>query len=161
MKDPASKSEKPISAVKTAVTPNEVADILKTAGYRANVVEHQQFPQVQSAAQGLGFFVGFGNSAPGEEGTYVDFSFHCWITLQGEFAAQTIDSWNQTRRFARLYRQGQLLILTMDVMVAGGVTDAFLLAQTELWDRVIRDFIRHLQQPPQAVAPNATDEKSV
>jgi hypothetical protein len=50
-------------------------------------------------------------------------------------------------RFARLFRQDAFLVLTMDVVLAGGVTDDYLCAQCELWDRVIRDFILHLRNP--------------
>jgi hypothetical protein len=136
-----------------STTPTAIAEILKASGYRANVVEHERYPQVQSAAQGLGFFVGFGN--PAASGGYSDFSFHCWITIQGELPPHLIDGWNQNKRFARLYRQGQLLILTMDVIVAGGVAPSHLRAQIELWDRVIHDFMRHLKQPAPAAAAGA------
>ncbi len=133
------------SAVKVSISPADIVEALKSAGYRANLVEQGQVPQVQSAAQGLGFFVGFGNPAPSGARGYLDFSFQCWITIQGELAAGLIESWNQGKRFARMYRQEQLLVLTMDVLVAGGVTSAFLRAQVELWDHVIHDFIRHLK----------------
>jgi hypothetical protein len=52
-------------------------------------------------------------------------------------------------RFARLSRQGEHLVLSMDVVVAGGVTENHLVAQCELWDRVIRDFIMFLRKPVQ------------
>lgn len=129
-----------------AVTPEEIAEALRKTGYRANLVMHERFPQVQSAAQGLGFFVGFGNPAKDRPDAYVDYSFHCWITIQGELAPGLIEGWNQNKRFARLFRQGQLLVLTMDVLVAGGVTASFHCAQVEVWDRVVHDFIRHLKQ---------------
>jgi len=132
--------------LKTSVKPADVAEALKKTGYRASLVEHERFPQVQSAAQGLGFFIGFGNAAVTDSASYIDYSFHCWITIQGDLPAGLIDGWNQSKRFARMYRQGQLLILTMDVLVSGGVTENFLCAQVELWDRIIHDFIRHLKQ---------------
>ncbi|HSW12134.1 MAG TPA: YbjN domain-containing protein [Solimonas sp.] len=132
------------------VTPADIADILRKAGYRATVVEHDKFPQVQSAAQGLGFFISFGNGVPGSAGTYVDFSYHCWISIQGELPEGLIETWNQSRRFARLFRQGQLLVLTMDVVVAGGVSEPYLAAQAELWDRVIHDFLHHVKRPAAA-----------
>ena len=143
------------NTVITAITPSIIAEILKATGYRANVVERDGVQQVQSAAQGLGFFLGFGNAVPNASAQYVDFSFHCWITIQDELPAGLVESWNQSMRFARLFRQQQLLVLTMDVMVAGGVTEAFLCAQCELWDRVIADFIRHIKRPVAAAAAAA------
>lgn len=136
----------------TSITPEAIADALRKTGYRATVAEYQERPQVRSAAQGIGFFVAFGAVDPNSAGRYVDFAFQCWISIEGPLRADLIDGWNQTRRFARLFRQGSLLVLTMDVLVAGGVRDEHLGAYCELWDQVIRDFIRHLRQEPAAVA---------
>eukprot|EP01035_Chromulina_nebulosa_P008556 gene8556-11597_t len=42
------------------------------------------------AAQGLGFFIGFGNPLPASDAAlggsrqYVDFAFHCWLNIEGE-----------------------------------------------------------------------------
>jgi hypothetical protein len=130
----------------SSVTPEFVAELLRRSGYRANIAQQNGAPQVQSAAQGLGFFIGFGNPAA-EPGTHVDFSFHCWLAIQGELPLAVIEGWNAGMRFARLFRREEMLILTMDVMVAGGVSEAHLLAQIEIWDRLIHDFIRHLRTP--------------
>lgn len=141
--------------IKTSVTPSDLAEALKKSGYRANLVEQNKLPQLQSAAQGIGFFIAFGNPAPAGRGGYVDYSFHCWFAIQGELRADLVDAWNRSKRFARLFRQEQMLVLTMDVMVAGGVCDAFLCAQVEVWDRVLHDFIAHFKQPAPAPAAAA------
>jgi hypothetical protein len=143
--------------IKTSVTPADLAEALKKTGYRANLVEHERVPQLQSAAQGIGFFIAFGNPAPASvvaagRGGYVDFSFQCWFAIQGELRADLVESWNRSKRFARLFQQKQMLVLAMDVMVAGGVCDAFLCAQVEVWDRVMHDFIAHFKQPAPATA---------
>ncbi|MDE0854822.1 MAG: hypothetical protein OSA97_10415, partial [Nevskia sp.] len=36
--------------------------------------------------------------------------------------------------------------LTMDILLAGGVSEAHLHAQCELWDRLIRDLVLHVQR---------------
>ena len=113
---------------------------------RAALVENARAPQIQSAAQGMGFLVSFGNPAGGE-GSYADFAFQCWIGVQGELPADLVTSWNAGMRFARVFLSGEFLVLSMDVMVAGGVTENHLVGQCELWDRVIRDFILHLRRP--------------
>jgi Putative bacterial sensory transduction regulator len=141
-------------AMRTSVTPEFIAELLRRSGYRANIAQHNGAPQVQSAAQGLGFFVGFGNAA-GEDGAYVDISFHCWLSIQGELPVAVIESWNAGMRFARLFRREELLILTMDVMAAGGVAEAHLTAHIEIWDRLIHDFIRHLRTPAPGAQENA------
>jgi hypothetical protein len=134
-------------AVRSAVNPEEMAAILRRTGYRATVAELAGQPQVQSAAQGLGFFIGFGNAEPAAPGAFIDLAFQCLISIQGEVPAGMIEGWNRSMRFARLFRQDAFLVLTMDVVLAGGVTDDYLCAQCELWDRVIRDFILHLRNP--------------
>lgn len=154
--------------IRTSVSPEDLADALRRTGYRAAVVEQQAGgpagPQVQSAAQGLGFFIGFGNPLPAEDGAaagarqYVDFAFHCWLNIEGEMRPDLVDSWNRGKRFARLFYQAPLLVLSMDVVVAGGVTDSFLVTHCELWDRVLQDFIGHLRLPTgNRAAPAAGD----
>lgn len=138
-----------------AVTPEIMADVLKRTGYRANLVENARGPQIQSAAQGMGFIVSFGNPGAGGEGSYADFAFQCWIGVQGELPQDLITSWNSGMRFARVFLSGEFLVLSMDVMVAGGVTENHLIGQCELWDRVIRDFILHLRRPATTVAQEA------
>lgn len=150
--------------IRTSVSPEDLADVLRKTGYRAAVVEPQAGgqigspvgPQVQSAAQGLGFFIGFGNPLPavddalGGSRRYVDFAFHCWLNIEGELRPDLVDSWNRNKRFARMFQQAPLLVLSMDVVVAGGVSEAFLIAHCELWDRVLQDFIAHLRLPASA-----------
>ncbi|MBL6749564.1 MAG: YbjN domain-containing protein [Nevskia sp.] len=135
-----------------SVSAEELAAVLQKAGYRATVVEHEQHPQVRSASQGIGFFLVLGNAAPGAPGRFLDFSFHCRVDLQGELSPAVVEQWNQNRRFARLYCRDRVLVLTMDTLVAGGVSENFLRGQIELWDHVLRDFVRHLQQPAPAAA---------
>lgn len=131
--------------VRTTVTAAAIAEALRASGYRANLVEQSGAPQIQSAAQGLGFYIGFGNAQAGVADAYTDFAFHCVLGIEGELAPGLIEGWNRGMRFARLFRQQDLLVLSMDVIVAGGVSDAHLHAQIELWDRLLRDFVRHLR----------------
>jgi hypothetical protein len=135
----------PGTEIITHVTAESIAEVLRRTGYRATIAVQGGAPQVQSAAQGLGFLVVFGNAAPGLPGAWIDYTLQCLIALETELPAGLVEDWNRGMRFARLFRQDRLLVLSMDVMVAGGVTDAFLCAQCELWDRVIHDFVRHVR----------------
>lgn len=155
--------------IRTSVSAEDLAEVLRKTGYRAAVVEQQGGgqtggpvgPQVQSAAQGLGFFIGFGNPLPASDAAlggsrqYVDFAFHCWLNIEGELRPDLVDSWNRGKRFARLFRQAPLLVLSMDVVVAGGVSEGFLIAHCELWDRILQDFIAHLRLPAAAAGAAA------
>lgn len=135
-----------------AVGPEVLMDILRETGYRANTVEHQGKPLVHSAVQGLQFQISLGNASPADSRRFIDFTFHCILRVQGELPALCIEEWNRTRRFARISAQGQALVLSMDVMVAGGVSKDHLRAQCELWDHLMRQFLVFLQQPAPAKA---------
>jgi hypothetical protein len=136
----------------TAITPQQLATTLQQAGYRAHEVSNGQIVQIQSAAQGIGFVINFGNTVLGQAGEFVDFSFNCTLNIEGELRQELVEDWNRSRRFARLSQQGQWLVLAMDAIVAGGVSAAWLQGQCELWDAMLREFIRHLQTPPASLA---------
>ncbi|MGU9560598.1 hypothetical protein ACQXW1_17725, partial [Lactiplantibacillus pentosus] len=55
-------------------------------------------------------------------------------------------AWNIGKRFARLAVQGEFLVLEMDVVVAGGVSESYLRATAELWDRLLQEFLLFLRQ---------------
>ena len=136
----------------TAISPQQLAHILQQAGYRANEVINEQVVQLQSATQGVGFVINFGNVASEERREFVDFSFNLTLNIEGNVRPELVADWNRSRRFARLSQQGQWLVLVMDVIVAGGVSTAWLQGQCELWDALLREYIRHLQTPASAIA---------
>lgn len=133
-----------------AISPQQLAHILQQAGYRANEVSNGQIVQIQSAAQGIGFVINFGNTVSEQNRDFVDFSFNCTLNIEGNVRPELVADWNRSRRFARLSQQGQWLVLVMDVIVAGGVSAAWLQGQCELWDALLREYIRHLQTPSTA-----------
>ena len=51
--------------------------------------------------------------------------------------------------------QGAFLVLELDVIVAGGVSENYLLATTELWDRLLQEFLLFLRAN---AAPGAGEE---
>lgn len=139
----------------SGITPGRLVAVLQAAGYRATICETNGFFEVKSAAQGLPFFIRFGNPA-GPERQYLDFTFFCPLAVKGELVQGVLDLWNRSRRFARLTREQHLLVLAMDVLAAGGVPDLYLSSQCELWDGIIRDMILYLRQsgsPSPPVSP--------
>lgn len=145
-------------ALAPGVTPERLAQVLQAAGYRATVAETNGIFEVRSAAQGLSFFARFGNRS-GVERQFIDFTLFCPLAINGELASGAVELWNRSRRFARLTREQQLLVLSMDVLAAGGVPDTYLRAQSELWDKILRDLILYLRQSgsptPAASTPEA------
>ncbi|HVE07685.1 MAG TPA: YbjN domain-containing protein [Paraburkholderia sp.] len=137
-----------------AVGVDPLADVFKAAGYRVTPAEQNGTVQLMSASQGVGFAVRFGN--PGvEAGTFLDFTLSCALQVQGELPAEIVASWNRTKRFARLWEQGQFLVLEMDVVVAGGISERNVRSLIELWDRLIREFLLHLRNRPAMAAAEA------
>ena len=135
-----------------AVTAAEVQALLRQIGYRvvANTDEAGR-PQLCSATSGVPFFLRFGNAGVVPD-TFVDFTFCALLRLEGGSPAQLTDDWNASRRFARLHRSGELLVLQMDVSVAGGVSADHLACFVEIWDRLLNDLLRVLRDrtPPPA-----------
>lgn len=132
----------------------QLAEILKAAGYRVTPAEQNGRIQLMSASQGMGFAVRFGNAVPGTE-THIDYTLSCALQVQGELPADLVPSWNRLKRFARLSLQAQFLVLEMDVVVAGGVSERYLRSMTELWDRLIQEFLLHLRNRPTLAAAQA------
>jgi hypothetical protein len=137
-----------------AVSVDQLADIFKSAGYRVTPAEQNGSVQLMSASQGVGFAVRFGNGSA-EAGTFLDFTLSCALQVQGELPAEIVASWNRTKRFARLWEQAPFLVLEMDVVVAGGVSERNLRSLIELWDRLIREFLLHLRNRPAMAAAEA------
>ncbi len=138
-----------------AVSPEQLAGVFRSAGYRVTLAEQNGRMQLMSASQGVGFAVRFGN--PGAEAdTHIDYTLSCALQVQGELPPDLVPAWNRTKRFARLASHQQFLLLEMDVMVAGGVTDRHLRSTIELWDRLVQEFLLHLRNRPVMAAAGAT-----
>ncbi|WP_233839111.1 YbjN domain-containing protein [Paraburkholderia sp. ZP32-5] len=137
----------PASVIVEAVSPTQLGDVFRAAGYRVTPTEQNGRVQLMSASQGVGFAVRFGN--PGvEAGTHIDYTLSCTIQVQGDLPADLVPSWNRSKRFARLAVHQQFLVLEMDVMVAGGVSTRHLRSTIELWDRLMQEFLLHLRSRP-------------
>lgn len=65
--------------------------------------------------------------------------------MQGELPPGLAERWNVEKRFARLTVQGVFLVLELDVILAGGVSENYLRATAELWDRLLQEFLLFLR----------------
>jgi len=164
MTDKDSKSSKKhdvAPALIESVGVEQLAEILRSAGYRVTPAEQNGRIQLMSASQGMGFAVRFGNAVPGTD-THIDYTLSCALQVQGDLPADLVPSWNRLKRFARLSSQAQFLVLEMDVVVAGGVSERYLRSMIELWDRLIQEFLLHLRnRPTLAAAETATADTGV
>ncbi len=135
-------------------------ELLQMQGYRVTVSEQNGMVQILSASQGVGFAARMGNPAQ-QDGHYLDYTLSCALRVQGQLPEGLAERWNVEKRFARLSVQGVFLVLELDVIVAGGVTENYLRATTELWDRLLQEFLLFLranasgQEPLEAPAGEA------
>jgi hypothetical protein len=127
-----------------SITPARMTEVLQAAGYRVSTSEQNGVMQLLSASQGVGYAVRFGNPAT-EAGAYLDYTLSCALRVQGELPDGLVGRWNSTKRFARLSRQDAFLVLEMDVVVAGGVAEQTLRVNTEIWDRLLQEFLLFLR----------------
>lgn len=126
------------------VNAERLQTLLQSVGYRVTLSEQNGMVQLLSASQGVGFAARMGNPAQ-QEGHYLDYTLSCALRVQGELPAGLADRWNVEKRFARLSVQGVFLVLELDVIVAGGVSENYLRATTELWDRLLQEFLLFLR----------------
>lgn len=131
---------------------------LQSVGYRVTPSEQNGIVQLLSASQGVGFSVRFGNAAT-ETNTWLDFTFGCVLRIEGELPLALVAQWNLSKRFSRLTVQEQFLVLEMDCIVAGGVSDGYLHANIEIWDRLMQDFLLFLRNfQPASVAVSRVEQ---
>lgn len=128
-----------------SVTVEQLTEHLQQAGYRVNRTEHNGAVQLLSASQGIGFALRMGNPAS-ESGHYLDYTYSCALRIQGGLPAGLTEQWNTSRRFARLSQQGEFLLMEMDAIVAAGVSAEHQRSLSELWDRLLQEFIVYLRE---------------
>lgn len=121
-----------------AVTLESLRDMAQALGFRATLSDGSDGVRtLQSAANGLGFEIRLGNSAPDGEDGAVDFRFVTAIRVEGQLDLALVNAWNNDRRFGRLRLDGPALAMDLDASVAGGVAPAHLAGQFEIWNRLI------------------------
>jgi len=122
----------------------QLREMLHRAGYRCNEIEQSGTVQLLSAAQGINFTLRLGN--PGkEEGRVLDFCLSCALRVQGGLPENLINEWNQNKRFTRLVEFNEFLVLEMDVVLAGGVSEQYLQAHMQLWDQLLQQYVTFLR----------------
>ena len=144
-----------------SLIPERLAEFFKAAGYRAEIAQDNAgVPHLRSATGGVQFNVRFGNrAAPPVEG-FMDFTYMVVIRVQeGDFPLERVNEWNRQRRFARLQKADDFLIMDFDVICAGGVTETYLRGTLELWDRLVQELVQYLQGQ-NAAAPAANTNQA-
>ncbi|MCA6108178.1 YbjN domain-containing protein [Bradyrhizobium cenepequi] len=131
----------------TKLTLESLRDLFQLAGYRVETLTDPVagLSYLRSATNGLAFDVRPGNRIGGEEQGFLDVALIAVLQVQGELPLEVVNRWNATRRFARLQLSPPFLALSLDVSVAGGVTQTNLRAQIEIWDHLVQQLVGYLR----------------
>lgn len=128
---------------------DSLREALQAAGYRVEPVAGAggEVVSLRSSTGGLAFDVYPGNRFAGDAG-FADILFAAALQVPGGLPLEVVNRWNATRRFGRLHLAqagATVLMLNMDVLVAGGVTIAHLRSQIEIWDTLAQDLVAFLR----------------
>jgi hypothetical protein len=139
-----------------SVTQEQLGEVLQSSGYRTeHRIDQNGAPLIASATGGISFNLRLGNRAAAPLEGFLDFTYITVIKIEGEFTLERINDWNKSKRFSRLHRVDDFLVLDMDVVVAGGVTERHFRATLELWDRILQELMAWLRGDAGLGAANA------
>jgi len=151
-----------VSKLIHSLTADSLCQTMQSAGFKAEIILDPAAggPIVRSATNGVGFDIHLGNKSGADRDGRVDAGFAMTFKIVGDIQRSIINKWNNTRRFARLLVDDrvptqELLVLSMDIVVAGGVAPSHLRSQIEIWDRLVRELIAWL--PAELSALRAAD----
>jgi hypothetical protein len=133
-------------AILMTMSPEQIGDILKGLGYRAeHRTDNSGLPLIASATNGINFNIRMGNRANAPAEGFLDFTYLTIIKINGEFPLDKVNEWNRNRRFSRLHKVDDFIVLDMDVVVAGGITETHFRATMELWERMLQELMAWLR----------------
>lgn len=122
--------------------------LLQSAGYRAEIITDPTagFRYLRSATNGVGFDLRMGNRIAADSDAHTDIALVAVFNIVGELPLAPVNAWNNGRRFGRLQVDttvpGQnFLVLCMDVLFAGGVTEPYVRTQIEIWDGLLQQLV--------------------
>lgn len=136
----------PVTKILDSVTMDDLAELLKDAGFRAEAVDDAALGRsLRSATGGVTFEVRPGNVRTDDAQRCVDFTYTTLIRCGPGLPGDLVNDWNTKKRFGRLHQRGDLVVLEQDVIIAGGVTRANLSASLELWNQLVNQLLLALR----------------
>ncbi|MFS8977542.1 YbjN domain-containing protein [Cupriavidus necator] len=131
-------------ALLATVSAGQLADAIRKAGCAVNIIEDADGARLHSASHGVGFQVLWGNRLGADQ--YLDFTLSCPLRVEGgKLPEALLAEWHRSRRFARIAAHGDFIVLEMDVMVTGGVSEEFLRVSLQVWIQMMGQFFLHLR----------------
>jgi hypothetical protein len=125
------------------LTAEEVAAVLRDAGYRAEIgVDKVGDPQVKSAAEGVEYNVNFYGC---QNGRCKSIQFSVGFDMKQGTTMERMNDWSRRFRFGKVYIDDENdPYLQMDLDVEDGVTTEFLKSNVLRWNAVLGDFKKHI-----------------
>ncbi len=150
-----SADERALDKLVHSLDADAIRDLFQRAGYRAEIVTDTDGARlVRSSTGGLAFHVRLADPLSGDTPTFAAANIFAALQVQGTLPLSIVNRWNASKRYARLYLAGDVIMLDMDISVLGGVTMSHLPAQVLLWDRLVQDLLRYLREAVAGLAAN-------
>ncbi len=139
----------------TSLSPDSLTQILQKSGYRAEVFSDGGETVLRSGTGGMSFNVRFADPAPDKADHHHGVTFFVAMKVEGgSLPLALLNRWNNEKRFGRLHLDRGFLVLDMNVILLGGIAAAHLIAQIQVWDRMLQEFLAWLRvQPIEQPAP--------
>ena len=136
-----------MSDIIAKLTLDNLREVFQNAGYRIETITDPVagLQYLRSATAGLSFDIRPGNRLLDGQQEFVDAALVALLQVEGNLPLEIVNLWNSTRRFGRLQLSQPMLMLCLDLTVAGGVTADYLRAQIEIWDRLVHELITYLR----------------
>lgn len=132
------------SGILGMLTAVDLVDAIQAAGCAVTPTSRDGGIQLSSACHGVGFTVLWGNAAA--PGSFIDITLSCPLRMQGGLLPDEVFAeWHRSKRFARLSRHDDYVVLEMDVIAAGGITRAHLQVMLKLWTQMVGQFLAYLR----------------
>jgi hypothetical protein len=130
------------------LTLDSLREVIQLAGYRVETVTDPvaNIPYLRSATNGLAFDIRPGNRLAADAQSFIDVALIAVLQVQGDLPLDLVNRWNASRRFARLQLSPPFLALSLDVSLAGGVSQNHLRAQIEIWDQLVQQLVAFLRE---------------
>ncbi|OPF91391.1 hypothetical protein I8G32_01388 [Rhodopseudomonas palustris] len=122
-------------------------ELFQSVGYRVETITDPvaNADYLRSATNGLAFDIRPGNRLA-DDGNILDVALIAPLQVQGELPLELVNRWNTSRRFGRLQLSGSFLALSLDLLLAGGVSRDHLRAEIEIWDHLVQQLIVFLRE---------------
>ncbi|MBX6323396.1 MAG: YbjN domain-containing protein [Rhodospirillaceae bacterium] len=126
-----------------ALTADEMADVIREAGYKAQVkMDSNNEPYIDSKASGLNFWV-YLYRCDGESSKCMRVQFQSSFSTNKEQQDKAVN-WNVDKVIGRSYNIKDSTYFDYVIDMDGGVTRDNLIRNVELWDTVMGEFTRYI-----------------